>query len=161
MGALPSCLRGSWDVRRGTSLGPITTTFLMAYSRTPHPQVVVEALAAFRRQDLHRIGRSRLGGAARGRGRGASDLSPERRLPVPAVLGLVAMLTSGRQTEARQRPVDVVCDCTASKMLLLWTLAMPHVPKEPRRHDGSAPSAPSAPRPAQMGGSVYQPDSAF
>ena len=67
MGALPSCLRGSW--RCGASLGSITIMFLMSCSRIPHPQVVVEALAAFRRQDSRRISRCRLGGAARGCGR--------------------------------------------------------------------------------------------
>ena len=83
--ALPSCMRGYW--RRGTSLGSITITFLMPYSRTPHLQVVVEALAAFRRQDLHRIGRSRLGGAARGKFEFCRIRSPSRAAPPSASSG--------------------------------------------------------------------------
>ena len=125
LGPLPSCSRGSWGC--GTSLGSIPIMILMSYSRTPHPQVVAEALAAFRRQDLHRIHRWEAPletetGSSKTRNfskkirsrilfRGASaafrtTASGGRSGTSPA---------SGGLPEPRQRPVDVVCDSTTSK----------------------------------------------
>ena len=156
LGPVPSCLRGSQGC--GTSLGSITLMFLMPCSRMSHPQVVVEALAAFRmpasRPDSPLPA---LRGAARPVGTEIGSCTTRIlfiNLSRPAGGGR----SSGRQPESRQRPVDVVGDCTGSKTTLLWLLAMSHIP---RNRAGTMGVTPAPPGPAQLGESLYIMVSAF
>ena len=151
LGAFPSCLRGSWGC--GASLGTILCVFLMSYGRTPHPQVAVEALAVFRRQDSHRIHRweapleTETGSSKTRISSKNSDCCP-RPQPRAASPSQQRPIRCESCLRKAARASTTTCGCGVRlhdiKNMIVMDPSDAQHRQEPRRHDGRAPSAPRA-----------------